>query len=200
MLKVLFLQSGYLEQLPSFHKLRLLSVQLCEQYLLFFQQQQKVAVPKKEFHFQEIDLNSVVTKVLDNYQFHLQNEGFQLQNEIQNEELPIQGDQEALSEAVINLLDNGMKYSEDEKLIRIKTGRENGSVFLEVEDKGIGIAEEDQAKIFEKFHRVSSGLVQNTKGSGLVLTLVKHIVEAHGGAIKIDSHPGRGSRFRVLFN
>ncbi len=159
----------------------------------------RIEAGKKEFHLQETDLNAIVERVLESYQFHLQNEGFRVETALADKLPAIQGDQEAISEALINLLDNGMKYSETEKFLRIATGKENGSVFLEVADKGIGIAPEHREKIFEKFHRVSGALVHNTKGSGLGLTLVKHIIEAHGGGIQVDSHPGKGSRFRLVF-
>ena len=98
---------------------------------------------------------------------------------------------------MLNLIDNAIKYSKDEKFIRVRTGSEDGSVFLMVEDHGIGIDEIQKEKIFEKFYRVSGGLVHNTKGSGLGLTLVKNIVDAHGGGITVDSEPGKGSRFRL---
>jgi signal transduction histidine kinase len=77
----------------------------------------------------------------------------------------------------------------------VKLYRENGVVKLEVMDHGIGIARRDHAKIFEKFYRAGDPLVHNTKGSGLGLSLVRHITEAHGGDIAVESTPGRGSKF-----
>ena len=76
--------------------------------------------------------------------------------------------------------------------------RRDGFVAIEVADQGIGIPRSEQEKIFEKFYRVSTGLVHDTKGSGLGLALVKHIVEAHKGKIQLESTPGRGSRFTIL--
>ncbi|MEO8168437.1 MAG: ATP-binding protein, partial [bacterium] len=70
---------------------------------------------------------------------------------------------------------------------------------IEIEDEGTGIAKEHHKKIFETFYRVSSGLVHNTKGSGLGLALVKHIMDAHKGTIEVESEPGKGSTFRLLF-
>ena len=70
---------------------------------------------------------------------------------------------------------------------------------LEVVDHGIGIARRDQSKIFEKFYRAGDPVVHNTKGSGLGLSLVRHITEAHGGDIEVESIPGHGSKFIMSF-
>jgi signal transduction histidine kinase len=91
-----------------------------------------------------------------------------------------------------------VKYSDDVKKIAIRVRRRDGDIAIEVADHGIGIPRSEQDKIFEKFYRVSTGLVHDTKGSGLGLALVKHIVEAHKGKIQLDSAPGRGSKFTVL--
>ena len=73
----------------------------------------------------------------------------------------------------------------------------NGGVNLEVVDHGIGIPAKEQPKIFEKFYRVGDPLVHNTKGSGLGLSLVRHIVQAHGGEVAVESAPGHGSKFII---
>jgi len=79
-------------------------------------------------------------------------------------------------------------------------GNENDSVFIEVLDKGIGISEEDQQKVFDKFYRVTSGLVHTTKGTGLGLSLVKQIMDAHKGKIILKSKIGVGSSFKLSFS
>jgi signal transduction histidine kinase len=84
------------------------------------------------------------------------------------------------------------------KKINVRVRRRDGLVAIEVADSGIGIPRSEQEKIFEKFYRVSTGLVHDTKGSGLGLALVKHIVEAHKGKIQVESAIGRGSRFTIL--
>ena len=76
---------------------------------------------------------------------------------------------------------------------------EDKYAFIEVEDKGIGIPEKDQKKIFDKFFRVSSGNVHNVKGSGLGLSIVKYITDAHKGDIRLSSKVGEGSKFVILF-
>jgi signal transduction histidine kinase len=107
-------------------------------------------------------------------------------------------DREALARSLLNLVNNALKYSQDRKFIGVNVFRDNGSVKLEVVDHGIGIPVDEQTKIFEKFYRVGDPLVHNTKGSGLGLSLVRHVVEAHGGQVVVDSAPGRGSKFTIV--
>lgn len=152
---------------------------------------------RKEYHFQTLNLNELVKKVLDNYNYHLQQNGFEVKTEFAAKLPNVKVDEESLSEALLNLIDNAIKYSNEEKFVAIKTGVDNSSVFLEVEDRGIGIDHAQKEKVFEKFYRVSSGLIHNTKGSGLGLTLVKNIMDAHNGKVKLDSQIGKGSRFTL---
>lgn len=159
----------------------------------------KMEAGKRKFEFIETDLNSILDKILNTYKFHLQNKGFKLVFEKDENIKSIYADEEALSEALINLIDNAMKYSGDIKEITIKTGSMNASAFVEIQDKGIGIAEEDQKKIFDKFYRVPTGLVHNIKGTGLGLTLVKQIVDNHKGSIEVKSKPEKGSTFILIF-
>lgn len=159
----------------------------------------RIEAGRKEYHFYDTDLNEITRKVLENYQFHLANEGFEIKTDFQADLPSIKADQESVSESIINLLDNAVKYSDVHKFIRLKTGMENGAVFMEIEDHGIGISPENQEKIFEKFYRASDALVHNTKGSGLGLSLVKHIMDAHGGKIFVKSKVGEGSLFRLEF-
>lgn len=159
----------------------------------------RIEAGKKAYHLQPVVLNDIVERVLESYRFHLENKGFTLETNLAKTLPEIQGDTDALSEAVINLVDNAVKYSETEHWINITTGSENGQVFVEISDRGIGIPPKEQQRIFEKFHRASDALVHNTKGSGLGLSLVQHIVRAHNGHIQLSSQPGKGSRFRLLF-
>ncbi|NWG29659.1 MAG: HAMP domain-containing histidine kinase [Ignavibacteriaceae bacterium] len=144
-------------------------------------------------------LNDVAENVYRSYKFHLEQKGFTF-SIIKDETIPIiKIDEEAVSEAIVNLVDNAVKYSDSNKEITIRTGLEGAFAFVEVEDKGIGILEKDQKKVFEKFFRVSSGNIHSVKGSGLGLSIVKHIVDAHNGKIELNSEIGKGSKFRLLF-
>src|SRR5205814_4727814 len=104
---------------------------------------------------------------------------------------------DAIIQAFMNLLDNAIKYSGASRQILIRMGEDSGYLTISVIDHGIGIPCEDQFKIFEKFYRVSTGLVHDVKGNGLGLSIVKHIIEAHRGRVEVDSEPSRGSRFTI---
>jgi two-component system phosphate regulon sensor histidine kinase PhoR len=154
---------------------------------------------KKQYNFAPADLNDVVKCVMRTFQSHLQHEGFETTVELTEIMPSIRADSEAVAEALINILDNAMKYSGTEKFVGVGTGVSGKMVYIEVEDHGIGIDPHHQTKIFETFYRVSTGLTNNIKGSGLGLSLVKHILDAHGGTIELTSVPGKGSTFRLLF-
>ena len=160
----------------------------------------KIEAGKREYRFSKININNLVEDVIKTYQFHLQNNNFKFSFEPDASIPEIDADYEAVSEAVINLLENAIKYSIDKKEIMITTGKEGNYVYVEISDKGIGINEENQKKIFDKFYRVSDGLVHNTKGTGLGLTLVKHIMDAHHGEIKVKSKLNEGSSFKLIFS
>jgi signal transduction histidine kinase len=110
----------------------------------------------------------------------------------------VPADEEALGQAIINLVNNAIKYSRESKTIHIDVRREGGKVLVSVKDTGIGIPRGEQKKIFEKFFRGEDSLVHETKGSGLGLALVRHIMEAHGGAAEVESTPGKGSTFTLV--
>ncbi|MCB0748232.1 MAG: ATP-binding protein, partial [Ignavibacteriae bacterium] len=117
-----------------------------------------------------------------------------------SDELPLlELDRESIIEATINLIDNALKYCEGKCKLEISTGIKDNFEYLEVSDNGIGISKENQKKIFEKFYRVSTGNVHNTKGSGLGLSLVSNILKVHNGYVTVESKLGEGSKFRLLF-
>jgi signal transduction histidine kinase len=158
----------------------------------------KMEAGRKQYHFEPGDVAEVVDSVVRTYEYQIRNAGFELSLEVDHCLPPLCMDAGALSQAVLNLLNNAVKYSAEVKKVGVRVARRDSHVAIEVADCGIGIPRSEHEKIFEKFYRVSTGLVHNTKGSGLGLTLSKHIVEAHRGRILVDSQPGAGSRFTIL--
>ncbi len=112
-------------------------------------------------------------------------------------EVAVIGDRLRLRELLLNLVDNGVKYTPEGGEIRISVDRYNGRVKLQVMDNGIGIAPEDQSHIFDRFFRVDKARSREAGGSGLGLSICKWIVEAHGGEISVESGLGKGSIFSV---
>jgi signal transduction histidine kinase len=158
----------------------------------------KIEAGRKEYEFVQSDVVEVVEEVIRSYEYQIINAGFELNAHIEHDLPPVLIDRDAISQAVLNLINNAVKYSDEIKEISVQVRKRDRSIAIEVADRGIGIPRSEQDKIFEKFYRVSTGLVHNTKGSGLGLALVKHIVEAHDGKILVDSTPGKGSRFTML--
>jgi signal transduction histidine kinase len=110
---------------------------------------------------------------------------------------PLLLDPGALAQSLSNLLDNAVKYSNGGREITVSLRREGGWIVIAVQDHGIGIPSDEVGKIFDRFHRVSTGLVHDVKGSGLGLSIVRHIVEAHRGRVTVESRVGEGSTFSI---
>jgi signal transduction histidine kinase len=157
----------------------------------------RIEAGKKEYSFCETDVADLVRSTLDSYRFEIEHNGFHFEQKIDSNLPPLQVDREAIARSLLNLVNNAVKYSAREKYLGVYLYRQNGSVNLEVVDHGIGIPPKEQPRIFEKFYRVGDPLVHNTKGSGLGLSLVRHIVRAHGGEVTVESAPGHGSKFTI---
>ena len=110
----------------------------------------------------------------------------------------MQGDRLKLNQILYNLTDNAIKYTPEGGHIGIMLTEENGSLVWRVRDDGIGIPEEDQKHIFERFYRVDKARSRETGGTGLGLSIVKQLVAAHGGTISVYSETGKGTEFTVV--
>jgi signal transduction histidine kinase len=157
----------------------------------------RIEAGRKEYEFKETNLAELVRSTLDSYRFQIEQNGFAFEENISNDIPPVAVDREAIARSLLNLVNNALKYSKDQKYIGVSLYRANGSVKLEVRDHGIGIAANEQEKIFEKFYRCGDPLVHNIKGSGLGLSLVRHIARAHGGDVQVESTPEKGSKFTI---
>jgi signal transduction histidine kinase len=157
----------------------------------------RIEAGRKEYEFKETNLADLVRSTLDSYRFQIEQNGFAFEEHISGDIPPLTVDREAIARSLLNLVNNALKYSKDQKYIGVSLYQANNRVNLEVRDRGIGIPLNEQEKIFEKFYRCGDPLVHNIKGSGLGLALVRHIARAHGGEVLVESTPEKGSKFTI---
>src|SRR5262249_39591908 len=110
----------------------------------------------------------------------------------------VEADRDAMAQVVVNLLTNAVKYTGEDKRIRVRARRAGRNVAIEVEDNGPGVRPHDRKRFSERFYRGDDLLSRRTEGTGLGLAIAKKIVELHGGRIELDSRLGEGSIFRVI--
>lgn len=157
----------------------------------------KMEAGKRIYNFAELNISELIRRVYSSYEYHFEQKGFAAELRLPEEELLLRGDEHALEEIIINLLDNAIKYSSEKKFVAVTVSGAGGEIKISVADRGIGIPKEDQKRIFEKFFRAESSEVHSTKGTGLGLSIVKQIVEAHGGTVSFASEQGKGSVFTI---
>lgn len=145
----------------------------------------------------EMDINTVIATVLQSFSLTIGNRGGLIETHLDADPATIEADELHITNMVYNLVDNAIKYSTDAPHIVVSTLREGDKVKISVQDHGIGIAKENQKRVFEKFYRVSTGNVHNVKGFGIGLNYVAQVVRLHHGHIALDSELGRGSTFTV---
>ncbi len=150
----------------------------------------------KQYAF-EYEMPAVVLqKAIASFRPHAEAQGFIIKTKIDDALPELLLDADGITEAMLNLLGNAVKYSEKEKIIEVRAFRERDHVCVEVEDRGIGISMDQISSIFDEFYRIDQKLNSRQQGGvGLGLTLVKHIVQAHRGTIEVRSAEGKGSIF-----
>jgi two-component system phosphate regulon sensor histidine kinase PhoR len=160
----------------------------------------KIEGGRRNYKFTETDLNELVDQIIKNYSHHFKVKGMEYSvNTMKNLPL-VKVDAEAVTDAMINLIDNAIKYGGENKRIEISTGISLRMVYIDLKDHGIGIDPKHHKLVFDKFYRVTSGnLAHKAKGTGIGLSIVKHIMEAHKGEVSLRSVPGEGSIFRLSF-
>ena len=158
----------------------------------------KIESGRKTYQFERANVTELISATLKTFDVQLKQQGFSIIFETPRAPLrQAVVDTDALAQAFINLLDNAVKYSGEARQIHIRLAEQDNFLTVSITDHGVGIPREEQSKIFDKFYRVSTGLVHDVKGSGLGLSLVTHIVKAHHGRITVESEPGRGSTFTI---
>ena len=153
---------------------------------------------RKTYQFERCDVREVVCGTLKTFGVRLRQSGFDIVLQgAENPLPPARIDPGAIAQSLSNLLDNAVKYSNGKTDITVSLRRDGEWIVISVTDQGIGIPRDEQRKIFDRFHRVSTGLVHDVKGSGLGLSIVQHIVDAHRGRVTVESRPGEGSTFSI---
>lgn len=161
----------------------------------------KMEKKKREYHFSDVDVNELIVEVCDNFEPHFKAQAVELNLKL-NQQIPlISADRDSITESLINLIDNAVKYGNFEnKKIEILTRSTDDNIYIDVEDNGIGISKKHQKLVFDKFYRVTEGnLAHKAKGSGLGLNIVKMIMEKHNGKIVLSSQQSKGCCFTLIF-
>lgn len=148
-----------------------------------------------QLKLEPLDVHRVIGQAVEAVQLNIGDRDGRIECHLEANQSTIQADVVHMTNVLYNLLDNAIKYSKEGPQIEVETRNENGALIITVADQGIGIAKEDQKHIFDKFYRVPTGNIHDVKGFGLGLYYVKLMVEEHGGRIRVESTPGKGSRF-----
>jgi signal transduction histidine kinase len=155
---------------------------------------------EKKYHFQTCDLNTLLRNTADTYRPHLEANGFQFDCELPDSPLIVNGDRDALAQVIVNLVSNAEKYSDGRKEISIRLEQQTNPILhveLKVLDRGLGVPNGSEEKIFEQFYRAHDSLSSGIQGSGLGLTLARQIARAHGGEVVYEPREGGGSCFTL---
>jgi signal transduction histidine kinase len=164
-----------------------------ENFLTFSRLERK----KYTFHFSPLPARQAIDAAIESVRGRFEAGGAQLELQVEDNLPPVMADADALSAALINLLENAYKYSDETRHIVVRGRAENGSVTFSVEDNGIGITPRERKKIFQPFYQVDQYLSRKGSGCGLGLSIVQFVTTAHGGRVVVESQPGRGSTFSI---
>jgi signal transduction histidine kinase len=144
------------------------------------------------------DLTEVTRHVLDSLESQFRHNQFTVSSKLDTP-VPVSIDQEAAEQALENLLSNAMKYSPEHRDIVVEVAREGQHGVVRVSDRGVGIHPRFQRRIFRKFYRIQTDAGSGPQGTGLGLAIVDHVMRGHGGFVRVNSDPGRGSTFSLHF-
>ncbi len=142
-------------------------------------------------------LDQLVEEAVDHFRLNVQDRGGWMDLQMAEGSFDFLGDRTQLKSALTNLIDNAIKYSPSAPQISVKLGLNNAHYLVDIKDRGIGMDEETQMQVFDRFFRATKGNIHDVKGHGLGLSFVKEIVEKHRGQITLKSAPGEGTTFTL---
>lgn len=158
----------------------------------------RISAGKRVYNVKPGDIAKTVSDTTQAFRQYVKAEGFDIRYEADDNLPIILFDEDAISQALINLMDNAVKFSRSEKVVWVSLRRMGSKIALSVRDKGVGIAPKELKLIFSQFYRADGGRAASGKGTGIGLSIVKHIAEAHGGRVEAESIPGEGSGFTIV--
>ena len=150
-----------------------------------------------ELKLEIFNIEEIIEKAMKSIQLSFDKKEGSIETDFMALNKIVEADKLHITNVIYNLLDNSLKYSENKPLVKISTRDVIGGLVIRIKDNGIGIAKDNQEKIFEKLFRVPTGNIHNVKGFGLGLSYVKSIMELHQGSIKVESKLGYGSTFLI---
>ncbi len=151
-----------------------------------------------DYHFEPLAIGPFLETLVAEFRTRAAATDHTIELMLPSETTYIRGDRDALTRAIWNLLDNAVKYSPDRPTVWVDVVREQDRVSLTVRDQGFGIPPDEQRAIFERFVRGAESKARRIKGTGVGLSMMQRIAEAHGGEIRLTSQPGQGSRFTMM--
>jgi signal transduction histidine kinase len=146
---------------------------------------------------EEVAVEELIEQAVEAFQPQAVNKQISLSAELSDDMVPIEADATLLRQAIANLVDNALKYTQAKGSVAISASQEHDRQYIQVTDTGLGIAPTDQARLFEKFYRARRQESLQVKGTGLGLAIVKSIVEQHEGRVTLESKLGSGSTFTI---
>ena len=151
----------------------------------------------REYRPEPLEVAALVRSVVDDFSADVAAAGYRVEASVRADGVIVSADREALGRAIWNLLDNAVKYSPSHKTVWVTAVAHDGDAEVSVRDRGVGVPVDDQRRIFDKFARGRNAVASGARGTGLGLAMVRHIVGAHGGSVRMESTPGEGSTFTI---
>ncbi|WP_026486550.1 sensor histidine kinase [Caldanaerobius polysaccharolyticus] len=149
-----------------------------------------------KLNVKKFSMTELLNEIVDSFEYHIASKGIKLKRQIKDNVF-IEGDRDKVSQVVINIISNAIKYTDSGGFIKVELEEGIGDVYVSIQDSGIGIPKEDLPYIFERFYRSDRSRSRKTGGAGIGLTIAKTLVKAHRGDITVESEEGKGTKFVV---